>query len=299
MNTRFGWALASAMLLGGIGSAYAADMAPRYTKAPPPPVVTAYNWTGCYVGGNVGYGWTDDVTYGATDPFNTLGLTGGAFVPAANTGSGNGVMGGAQVGCNYQVGRSFLLGVEGDISGADVKFDTRRGPLVSTFTNSDSFFATSERVKWTASIRGRAGFVAGDWLFYGTAGWAWANTDVTANAACVGTGLNPCSNTPGGAGINAPFAASIDRNGAVYGGGVEYHLPGTQWLIGAEYLRYDFDGFNVLAASRAIATGAPLSFSGVCPAGTPCVHYTSSDLHLNEVRVRASYKFGGPVVAKY
>jgi outer membrane immunogenic protein len=38
------------------GSAFAADMAPRYTKAAPAPVV-AYSWTGCYIGGNVGGGW--------------------------------------------------------------------------------------------------------------------------------------------------------------------------------------------------------------------------------------------------
>src|SRR2546430_9622842 len=38
-------------------SAFAADMAPRmYTKAPAP-IVEAYNWTGFYIGGNVGYSW--------------------------------------------------------------------------------------------------------------------------------------------------------------------------------------------------------------------------------------------------
>ena len=36
-------------------SAFAADMAPRmYTKAPAP-MVEVYNWTGFYIGGNVGY----------------------------------------------------------------------------------------------------------------------------------------------------------------------------------------------------------------------------------------------------
>jgi outer membrane immunogenic protein len=52
-------------LLGGAaliamfaGSAMAADMpvkAPVLKAPPPPPVV--YNWTGCYIGGNVGGGW--------------------------------------------------------------------------------------------------------------------------------------------------------------------------------------------------------------------------------------------------
>ena len=39
------------------GSAFAADMAPRYAKAPPPAPVVVYSWTGCYIGGNVGGGW--------------------------------------------------------------------------------------------------------------------------------------------------------------------------------------------------------------------------------------------------
>ena len=36
--------------------ASAADMAPRYTKAPPA-MVEVWNWTGFYIGGNVGYSW--------------------------------------------------------------------------------------------------------------------------------------------------------------------------------------------------------------------------------------------------
>jgi outer membrane immunogenic protein len=36
--------------------ASAADLAPRYTKAPPP-VVEVWNWTGFYIGGNAGYSW--------------------------------------------------------------------------------------------------------------------------------------------------------------------------------------------------------------------------------------------------
>ena len=47
------------LALGAAGPAVAADMsvrAPVY-KAAPPAVVTAYNWTGCYVGAQAGYAW--------------------------------------------------------------------------------------------------------------------------------------------------------------------------------------------------------------------------------------------------
>ena len=75
MKARFGWALASAMLLGSIGSAYAADMA---VKAPPP-VVPVDMWTGGYVGLNAGYGWGRDSigSTAATGPCNTVGFGAG------------------------------------------------------------------------------------------------------------------------------------------------------------------------------------------------------------------------------
>ena len=75
MNKHFGWAFASALLVGSIGSAFAADMAVKAR----PQVAPIYNWTGGYVGGNVGGAWnntTDNVypTGCFLDPF----LCGGA-----------------------------------------------------------------------------------------------------------------------------------------------------------------------------------------------------------------------------
>ena len=47
-------AIAAIALIGT--PAFAADMA---VKAPPPPPAPIYNWTGWYVGGNIGFGWGD------------------------------------------------------------------------------------------------------------------------------------------------------------------------------------------------------------------------------------------------
>jgi outer membrane immunogenic protein len=55
MRGNVGKALAAIVaLVGGFDGALAADMA---VKARPMPVVVAYNWTGCYIGGNVGGKW--------------------------------------------------------------------------------------------------------------------------------------------------------------------------------------------------------------------------------------------------
>src|SRR5215216_4584528 len=48
---------ASALVaIAATSAATAADIAPRYTKAPPA-MVEVWNWTGFYIGGNAGYNW--------------------------------------------------------------------------------------------------------------------------------------------------------------------------------------------------------------------------------------------------
>ena len=43
------------------GTAFAADMAPRYTKAPPPAPIALYNWTGCYIGAKTSKDYSFDL----------------------------------------------------------------------------------------------------------------------------------------------------------------------------------------------------------------------------------------------
>ena len=96
-------ALSVVTLALGVSAAYAADIVRPVYKAPPAPVHQTY-WTGCYVGGNVGYGW-------APTNWNTP-----AGVDLASH-SANGFTGGGQVGCDYEMNcivvgfHSVLLGV--------------------------------------------------------------------------------------------------------------------------------------------------------------------------------------------
>ena len=74
------------------------------TKAPPIVVDPSYNWSGFYIGGNVGYGWGD-----ADTSFNPL-PSAAAFVNLAPTTLGpdpQGVVGGVQAGYNWQAGNSL------------------------------------------------------------------------------------------------------------------------------------------------------------------------------------------------
>src|SRR2546423_7514569 len=107
--------LALATVLAGIGatSALAADLGARapYSKAPAM-MATVSNWSGFYIGGNVGYGWGDNDTAFAFLPSQSVFSANNATLGV----SSRGVIGGAQLGYNLQVG-AIVLGLETDIQG--------------------------------------------------------------------------------------------------------------------------------------------------------------------------------------
>ena len=94
---------AAAVVLAG--PAMAADIPVR--KAPPPAPVAVYSWTGCYLGAGGGYGMFNQETQLVTDP-------GGTVVAGSTTAGGRGWFGTVQVGCDYQIGSTIVVGVFGD-----------------------------------------------------------------------------------------------------------------------------------------------------------------------------------------
>jgi outer membrane immunogenic protein len=262
----------------------AADLAARpYTKAPPV-VAPAWSWTGFYLGANVGGAWTEKENFSVADPLRTIGL----FPPdvpsqpgAQASGQGSGIAGGIHGGFNWQIAPQFLIGIEADISAADLKFSTRQ-ELLDFGASTNILFTTDSKVDALSSVRGRIGFVHEDWLFYGTGGWGGAKVSWDPNLSC--TGAFPTCKVP----FQTPGSSSGWKSGAVYGGGVEFHIPSTNWIAGVEYLRYDLSGDNTTGSPIESDTGLPLS----CPDSTPsCIHYTADRLRIDEVRARLSYKF--------
>src|SRR4051794_4160855 len=92
------------LALAALGvQAQAADMRVPAPSRAAAPAYVPFSWTGFYIGGNVGYGWAD-----ASATVTALGVT------ATGTDNLNGIVGGGQLGYNWQSG-SLVWGIEADI----------------------------------------------------------------------------------------------------------------------------------------------------------------------------------------
>jgi outer membrane immunogenic protein len=267
--------------LTSAGAASAADLPARtYSKAPAM-VAAVYNWTGFYVGLNVGYGWGTDATVLTTD---TDGAPGGPFTALLNQANSvaakpAGVIGGAQAGYNWQSGR-LLAGVEADFSGADIHSSSDfSGPVgVTRFVHRD------QKLEWLATLRGRIGYLATEqFLLYATGGLAVG--EVTTNSSLTTTVPN---NVPAciAANIGICFGTSdrSTRIGWTVGAGAEYAFM-SNWSVKAEYV--------FVSLEHSTSTGLDFRFN-------PPLQFhadTRNDFHI--ARVGLNYRFGGPVVAKY
>ncbi len=294
-------------------SAMAADLAPRvYTKAPP--VIAAdYDWTGFYIGGNIGYSW------GRSNSELAL-LDAGTIVSAANTKFDmNGVIGGAQAGYNWQRDK-WVFGLEVDIQGSGQKGSgnllcpgnttvfTRASPTTTAAvagTCSAGFFGDtgnfnvgglavadtlSQKLDWFGTFRGRIGstFIAPTFLAYVTGGLAYGDVKTTNTVTGVNlVGVNGTNSTPLMVPISASMSNSSVRAGWTVGAGVEGVVSGN-WTAKLEYLYIDLG--NVSGSFITPVVG---------PSGGFLRSSYNSHITDNILRVGLNYRFAGPVVATY
>lgn len=123
-------------------------------------------------------------------------------------------------------------------------------------------------------IRGRAGFVNGNWLFFGTAGIAFLDVDWHDRST-----VTDCGQV-----CNAGDPTFIQTNGnreilvgAVVGGGVDVAIT-PKVILGTDYLYENFESFG----------SAPFGHTNPAQIGS------LGDLEVHKVRVRVSFKLGTP-----
>jgi outer membrane immunogenic protein len=231
-------------VIGFVGAAAAADLPqPMYTKAPPAPP-PLYNWSGFYLGVNVGGSWgRQNVTYSE------------AIATVTNSVHPDGVIGGGQIGWNWQGANSpWVFGLEADIQGSGQQAST-------AFATLDSAITLQDKLEWFGTVRGRVGYATGDqgrWLLYATGGLAYGENNINGSGISVGAPVT--------------FDASHTDIGWTVGGGVEWGFAG-QWSAKLEYLYAQFEhGPTITLPAATISEG----------------HLTD-----NIVRVGVNYRFGG------
>jgi outer membrane immunogenic protein len=197
---KLAFAAVALLSLGATTAVTAADLPVKAPRAAPVPL---YNWTGCYIGGNVGGGWSRmDTTRLFIDPAIPAYLDYGRE-------NDSGFIGGGQVGCDFQT-TNWVFGIQGEFDFGNVKGQHNILNLPG--------FTESNKLDQIYTVAGRIGYL---WtpqvLTYAKAGVAYFQNK------------NQLS-FPGG----APFESSkFTDPGILAGGGIEWMFA-PNWSVFAE-----------------------------------------------------------------
>jgi outer membrane immunogenic protein len=238
--------VASAALVALIGTpALAADMA---LKAPPPPAPVCV-WCGWYAGLNVGGAWdagSSAATFAPSTAATAIFFANNEFPTSLST-DPKGVIGGGQIGYNWQASPNFVLGLEADIQGSGYKGTATAIPVPGPILFVPFATTVEQHSNWFGTVRGRAGFVATpNLLIYGTGGLAYGQTEVSFNTAPTGFACGPGFTC-------AAASSSTTRAGWTAGGGFEWMIV-PHWSLKAEYLYVDL---GTQSATSATTTAGP------------------------------------------
>lgn len=255
--------------------ALAADMAPRYAKAPAP-VVPAVSWTGCWISGGGGYGISrtdrDSRDFAAPNALNVLN----------NTSGSDGWLATAGAGCDYQFSGRWVVGAFADGTYSDIKGDH----AWRVFGPSATFVGES-KMDWNWAVGGRIGYlVTPSFLTYFNAGYTQAHTEaynLREITTATATGLTVPGRTFDGFFVGSGFEYQLD------------FLPGL--FVKSEGRASWYDRKDSRLTCTAVGGRCGAADLGTDPFG----NIDSRKMVVYTAKTELVYRFnwGGPVVAKY
>jgi outer membrane immunogenic protein len=173
---------------------------------PPPPV---YNWSGFYIGGNLGAGW------------NSSGSVSDTFGSTFGTTTNTTFLGGGQVGVNYEFWGGVVIGAEAMFDWLPNTSNTINVTNTTLVPGTTNTAAVTLNNRWVTMATGKLGYAWNTVLLYGKGGGAWVGT------SSPGLTVN---------GAPASFTSTSNNNnfGWTAGLGVEWAFAGN-WSARAEW----------------------------------------------------------------
>jgi outer membrane immunogenic protein len=201
-------------------------------EAPP----EVYDWTGIYIGANVGYAFE-----GYGDQVGIQSNLGGGVIPFDEL-NVQGWFGGGQIGADWQAGWA-VFGIVADIQFYDIDDDFNNTPSSDPdfdFIETDA----SSQIDWWGTFRGRLGWAWDRVLIYGTGGFAWASVEYDVFT----------ENTING--VNAKLKDDYTATGWTAGGGLSWAID-DNWNVGGEVLYVNLGEETISGKARLADGGDP------------------------------------------
>lgn len=205
------------------------------------PVAKAHNWTGFFLGGNVGGMWGPFSAPVWVEPL-LVGLT---FIGPSEQYFDqklSSVTAGGQIGYLYQAANKMIIGAEFHLNGERLDglhiLNSNEILPTSVFVAGDSYGATNN---WHAALLARLGYAWNNWMLYATGGAAAANIRAASTSKST-----PAPDDPT---VLFPAAYANDNEimvGGTGGVGMSYALS-EHLIIGAEgrYTNFGSKRFNL------------------------------------------------------
>jgi opacity protein-like surface antigen len=206
----------------------------------PTPASAPMNWSGVYVGGHFGGGFSNDRW---SDPFgSTVGPSVPGFTGTNVAGFGDairatGALGGGQIGANWQTG-AWVFGAQADLSATNITGQS------SCFTGLGGVLC-GRSIDTIGSFTGRVGYAWDRSLAYVKGGAAWTDTTyrVLGNTDSLTLGVG---------------STNLNTMGWTAGLGIEYALT-NHWTTFAEYDHIGLPATNVALPNVAVIGTAPIA----------------------------------------